>query len=79
VLKVSVWILGEYSASTVEIDDAFSTIKENIGTLPLAKEVKEEEKKASEESSNAPKVITKTIILPDGSYGTETVVVDPTI
>lgn len=75
---MSVWILGEYSASTVEIDDAFATIKENIGTLPLAKEVKEEEKKASEES-NAPKVITKTIILPDGSYGTETVVVDPTV
>ena len=40
------------------------------------KNVAVEEKKASEES-NAPKVITKTIILPDGSYGTETVVVDP--
>jgi hypothetical protein len=25
---------------------------------------------------SAPKVITKTIILPDGSYGTETIVVD---
>ena len=77
VLKVSIWILGEYSSSTAEIEEAFQTIRDNIGTLPLQQEVKEEEKKTSEDQ--APKVITKTIILPDGSYGTETVVVDPTV
>ena len=44
--------------------------------MPIHKEVAEDDKKAPEE--DAPKIVTKTIILPDGSYGTETVVVDQT-
>ena len=30
----------------------------------------------SSKENSGPKVITKTIILPDGSYGTETIVLD---
>ena len=38
---------------------------------------KEEEKKQTPSDENqVPKVITKTIIMPDGSYGTETIVID---
>lgn len=60
------------------MEKAFDTIKRNIGTLPLfSQELAEEESKESSTSVNAgPKIITKTIILPDGSYGTETIVVD---
>ena len=45
----------------------------------FSQEQAEEETKESSSSSSGtagPKIITKTIILPDGSYGTETIVVD---
>lgn len=59
------------------MDQGFEALKRNIGTLPLHSEEKEEEKKSEVASeSTGPKVITKTIILPDGSYGTETIVLD---
>ena len=77
VIRVALWIIGEYAHSQSEIDKAFNTIKRNIGSLPLTKiggNDKKEELKTGDE--NGPKVITKTIILPDGSYGTETIVVD---
>lgn len=80
VIRVALWILGEYATSQKDIDRAYETIKKNIGTLPLfnqeqASDLNTEESKESTQSSG-PKVITKTIILPDGSYGTETIVVD---
>lgn len=31
VLKVAIWIVGEYSSSTSEIADAFESIRSNIG------------------------------------------------
>ena len=50
-------------------------IKKNIGSLPIHNE-DNEEKKIIEEDDKKPKIITKTIILPDGSYGTETIILD---
>jgi coatomer subunit beta len=80
VIRVALWILGEYASSQKDVDKAFETIKRNIGTLPIFAleqgqpgEGKEEKKDGA---SAGPKIITKTIILPDGSYGTETIVVD---
>jgi hypothetical protein len=58
---------------------AFNTIKKNIGSLPLTKEEQTDYSTGKEETktgSEGPKVITKTVILPDGSYGTETIVLD---
>jgi hypothetical protein len=43
--------------------------------VPLFTDKKEEEK-ASKNGEEGPRVITKTIILPDGSYGTETINLD---
>lgn len=81
VIRVALWILGEYASSQKDIDRAFETIKRNIGTLPIFQieqaadgNSKEETKESSQ--SQGPKIITKTVILPDGSYGTETIVVD---
>lgn len=76
VLRVAVWIIGEYSSSQDEVDRAFESIQKNIGSLPIFIAKDEEEKKQDEPSAQAPKMITKTIILPDGSYGTETIMVD---
>lgn len=74
VLRVAIWIIGEYTKSQPEIDSAFESIKRNVGSLPIFAEVVEEDK--AKEETQAPKVITKTVILPDGSYGTETIVLD---
>jgi coatomer subunit beta len=81
VIRVALWILGEYASSQKDIDRAFETIKRNIGSLPIFQieqaadgNSKEETKESSQ--SQGPKIITKTVILPDGSYGTETIVVD---
>jgi len=77
VLRVAIWIIGEYAISQQEVDLAFDTIRRNIGSLPIFEVKDEEESKISEEpGKKGPKVITKTIILPDGSYGTETIIVD---
>ena len=80
VIRVALWILGEYASSQKDIDKAFETIKRNVGSLPIfqpeqAVDASKEETKDSSQSQG-PKIITKTVILPDGSYGTETIVVD---
>jgi hypothetical protein len=55
-------------------------IKVNVGSLPIfVPELESSEKTDKDEDSQAnkgPKVVTKTIILPDGSYGTETIILD---
>ena len=75
--------MGEYAQTAEELKHAFDTLMTNIGPLPLivssptsSSTRGEEEKKSSSDISKTPKVITKTVILPDGSYGTETIVVD---
>jgi coatomer subunit beta len=35
VIRVALWIIGEYAASQTEVAQAFSTIKKNIGSLPI--------------------------------------------
>ena len=76
-LRVLLWCLGEYSESESDITKSFEAILENIGSLPLkvnsAKTIKKEDDKSKEESK---RTIVKTITLPDGSYGTETIIVD---
>lgn len=37
VIRVALWIIGEYATSQSEIDKAFDTIKRNIGSLPIYK------------------------------------------
>ena len=82
VIRVALWILGEYATTQKDIERAFDVIKRNVGALPLfvPKDLDqidgESDKNQGASASTGPKVITKTIILPDGSYGTETIVVD---
>lgn len=76
VIRVALWIIGEYATNENEVEKAFETIKKNIGSLPLLKPDEEKEEDSKQQQNAGPKVITKTIILPDGSYGTETIVID---
>jgi len=83
-LRVLIWCLGEYSETEESLQKTFETIMENIGPLPLKISVKEKQSGGEKIGKNflhnfleetKQKIITKTVILPDGSYGTETVVV----
>ena len=58
--------------------EAFNAVKKNVGSLPIYPKPNDEEEeiKTEEKKDTGPKVITKTVVLPDGSYGTQTVVVD---
>ena len=72
VLRVAIWIIGEYSVTNEEIDKSFETITKNIGALPIFDIKKEDEdtKQPTETTNSGPKMITKTVIMADGSYGT---------
>jgi coatomer subunit beta len=82
-LRVLLWCLGEYSESGEDLTKSFDTIMENIGSIPLTSSAKEREllkqnktTQSQVEEETKERTITKTVILPDGSYGTETVVID---
>lgn len=59
---------------------AFKSIKRNVGSLPIYPKPTEtsaaEEDKEEEVKEAGPKIITKTVVLADGSYGTQTIVVE---
>ena len=76
-MRVAVWIIGEYAISQDEVDEAFMALKKNIGSLPIfAAPSEDDEQKKDVDEPKGPRIITKTIILPDGSYGTETINLD---
>ena len=81
VIRVALWIIGEYAHSISEVQQAFATVKRNVGSLPIYPQVTEstieQEQKAAQQDTG-PKVVTKTVILEDGSYGQKTVVLDET-
>ena len=35
VLRVAIWIIGEYSQTQDEVDKAFESIRRNVGSLPI--------------------------------------------
>jgi len=79
ILQTCIWILSEYTNDLTNLKKVFDLIMKNIGDLNL--EYKSEKAIENEintqSSSSQKKVITKTVILPDGTYGTKTIVVDP--
>ncbi|KAL6049239.1 Coatomer subunit beta [Balamuthia mandrillaris] len=83
VFRAVLWIIGEYATTTEEIDHAFSTLKQELGTMPFfpppdeqteQTENEEEEKKANAEPTptiKAPSKSSTTIVLADGTYATQ--------
>ncbi len=74
-IKVGVWVLGEFSTDYETTEKSINSIKIAIGSLPLeddklTKENPKEEDNTKKEQT-AKKIRYKTIILPDGTYGTE--------
>lgn len=78
VIRVALWIIGEYAETVHEAQQAFNTVKKNVGSLPIYPQINNdvEESNTEKQADTKPKEITKTVILPDGSYGTQTITVD---
>ena len=77
VQKILIWCLGEFSDSETEAKKSFDLVLENVGSLPFENQVKIEG--SNPEPVEEKKTITKTVILEDGSYGTETVVISSAV
>jgi len=71
ILKVILWSIGEYIEDEETIQKILGIIKREIGSLPFEIEKRTEAQIQSEEKK--PQVRTRTVILADGSYGTEVV------
>jgi coatomer subunit beta len=72
VLCVCLWILGEYSETIESITETFEAVTEQAGEPPFVLQSKEKEAAEKSESS-APKIVTKNIVLSDGTYATQSV------
>jgi coatomer subunit beta len=75
VMCICLWILGEYCEDTDSLSEAFSTITEQLGAPPfiINAEEKAAQEKAAIAAAEAPKLISKNVILSDGTYATQTV------
>mmetsp|Transcript_19774 Transcript_19774/g.24391 ORF Transcript_19774/g.24391 Transcript_19774/m.24391 type:complete len:972 (+) Transcript_19774:120-3035(+) len=74
VMCVCLWILGEYCESAGVITEAFDDINSELGEacFILKSDEKKAKEKAASEAMSAPKVVTKNVILSDGTYATQT-------
>jgi coatomer subunit beta len=73
ILQACIWLLAEFANDIDSLKKVFDLIMKNIGDLNLELIDKKNEKIIPTEK----KIITKTVILPDGTYGTQTIEVDP--
>jgi coatomer subunit beta len=75
VLCVCLWILGEYTETSESVTEAYDTIIGQAGEPPflLDSKDKEEADKAAAASAEGPKIITKNIVLADGTYATQSI------
>lgn len=75
VMCVCLWILGEYSEAPDALDEAFNDITAQIGDPPFVVQAEEKlaQQKAAAEAAAGPKMVTKNVVLADGTYATQTV------
>ncbi|KAK1747717.1 coatomer subunit beta, partial [Skeletonema marinoi] len=81
VMCICLWILGEYCETSETVKDAYDTITEQLGEAPFIVQAKD--KKAREEAAAAaakgPELVTKNVVLADGTYATQTVYSEPKV
>ena len=77
VSRVALWVLGEYCEEGDDIEAALECVRSNMGDLPLEAE-KEVEEKAKEVAGGDAEVV-KSVLLSDGTYGTERTVAAPKV
>lgn len=75
VMCVCLWILGEYCEDADTLTEAFETITQQLGPPPFTINADEKaaQEKAAVAAAEAPKLISKNVVLSDGTYATQTV------
>eukprot|EP00568_Trieres_chinensis_P012082 CAMPEP_0183297430 /NCGR_PEP_ID=MMETSP0160_2-20130417/4732_1 /TAXON_ID=2839 ORGANISM="Odontella Sinensis, Strain Grunow 1884" /NCGR_SAMPLE_ID=MMETSP0160_2 /ASSEMBLY_ACC=CAM_ASM_000250 /LENGTH=976 /DNA_ID=CAMNT_0025459255 /DNA_START=33 /DNA_END=2963 /DNA_ORIENTATION=- len=75
VMCVCLWILGEYCETADSVQEAFDDIVTQLGDPPFVVQPEEKaaQEKAAAEAAAGPKLITKNVVLADGTYATQTV------
>jgi len=79
VMCVCLWILGEYCEEADSLKEAFEEITAQLGEPPFLvhPEDKAAKEKAVAEAAAGPKIVTKNVVLADGTYATQTVYNEP--
>ena len=72
VLCVCLWILGEYTESAESLTEAYEAITEQAGEPPFLPDMKDKEESEAAIDA-APKIVTKNVVLADGTYATQSV------
>mmetsp|Transcript_15869 Transcript_15869/g.23286 ORF Transcript_15869/g.23286 Transcript_15869/m.23286 type:complete len:967 (-) Transcript_15869:287-3187(-) len=72
VMCVCLWILGEYCEDAEILQEAFDDVNTQLGDAPFVLKIEDKSDKGAEEDG-APKMITKNVVLADGTYATQTV------
>jgi len=74
VVCVCLWILGEYCDTSETLTEAFETITGQLGDplFVLQKKDKDAADKAAADAVAGPKMVTKNVVLADGTYATQT-------
>lgn len=82
VYRVALWILGSYSETEEQVSAAFHTIRQCVGALPLTmpftEYVASHNAQTSEQSAGSDtgaKASTRPVLLPDGSYASQSAMV----
>lgn len=85
VLRGCLWLFGEFCEEPELVESVLTALLTSLRPLPLAPEeagAKEKKETAGgekkEERKQATKFVTKTVVLPDGTYGTQNVYEGPT-
>mmetsp|Transcript_29257 Transcript_29257/g.60944 ORF Transcript_29257/g.60944 Transcript_29257/m.60944 type:complete len:975 (+) Transcript_29257:154-3078(+) len=75
VMCVCLWILGEYCETSETVKDAFDSVTEQLGEAPYVVQAddKKAQEKAAAEAAKGPKMVTKNVVLADGTYATQTI------
>lgn len=81
VMCVCLWILGEYCETSETVKDAYDAITEQLGEAPFIVQAKEKKarEEAAAEAAKGPKMVTKNVVLADGTYATQTVYSEPKV
>jgi len=79
VAGICLWILGEYCETAETVADAFDVVTAQLGESPYIVHAAEKEAldQAALDAAKGPKMVTKNVVLSDGTYATQTVYSEP--
>jgi coatomer subunit beta len=79
IMETCIWSLANYSNELPLLKQTFDLVMKNLGDLDFEREndeIVENPEESGSKSDNTKKTITKTVVLPDGTYGTVTQILD---